>query len=483
MRQRTTGALHELLKRNSFEDAVLVCEKKTVTAGTLTEGEFTAIKRALAPLLDIEARNKVKRCSLVPVSIVVAACAARGRRPQTVALLTSLQQVPRVWQLKMEQEQNRARLEVDLVLDEELQEMEEEGVHLAAELSVMMPYAENRDDNETAASWRLASIPPALTKELDAYARYRAEPLNRYRDGSAVVDVTVGNDRATVLRFLGWLHAEKEIAPGLGVFGKVDLSEWVEEWLQALTEKAVKFSSLSNYTNSLIAVTNHVYATYQIDEAIHGMQRTPLDDLIRLRGQCESEAKQQRLFQRRDPNWIEWSQAQQARAKAERAYREKKTAQLQRDWLIIALHTVMPPDRVGVIRKLRLGHSLKRCGDGFVLDLTSQRSHKTSKFYGPSCTTMTPLLNEPLSIYLSALQFDAVEDDTPYLFHPQGDTRRCIGSSQWSAMVKSAFSKHAGIACPPKLYARTTFSLSLPPHSHNPSFAPRAGCDPHSLRG
>eukprot|EP00966_Prymnesium_polylepis_P261176 6032856-Prymnesium_polylepis.1 len=104
--------------------------------------------------------------------------------------------------------------------------MEEEGVHLAAELSVMAPFVEIKEDDEAAQSWRLPSIPAALTKELDGYAKWRAEPLNRFRDGSAVLDVTVGNDRATVLRFLGYLSAEKEIAPGLGVFGTKELSQW-----------------------------------------------------------------------------------------------------------------------------------------------------------------------------------------------------------------------------------------------------------------
>ena len=107
--------------------------------------------------------------------------------------------------------------------------------------------------------------------------------------------------------------------------------------------------------------------------------------------------------------------------------------------------------RVGVIRKLRLGHSLKRCGEGFVLDLTSQRSHKTSRFYGPSCTTMSPLLTEPLNLYLTFLEYDAIEDDSPYLFHPKGDTRRVVGSTQCTGMVKAAFLKHSVIACPPKL--------------------------------
>ena len=125
---------------------------------------------------------------------------------------------------------------------------------------------------------------------------------------------------------------------------------------------------------------------------------------------------------------------------------------------------------------MRLNVSLKRAGDGFVLDCTSQRSHKTSRLsaqtarsalpppalrisltgpcpcgsYGPSVTTLSPLLNEVIGLYLAQLTFDAVEDDTPYLFHPQRDTRRCVVSSQWSAMVSSTFKKHAGKAVSPK---------------------------------
>ena len=379
--QRTTGAFHSILQKNSFDDAVLVVEKRSVEEGTLLQEERRIILSTFAPLVpDVEARNRVKRCSLVPVSVVVAAAGAHGRCAETVSLLTALHQLPRAWKLAVEQEANHARLEHDLLIEEELQEMEEEGVHLAAELSVMAPFADDREDDTAASNWRLPSIPASLNKELDAYAKYRAEPLNRFRDGSAVVDVTVGNDRASALRFLGWLRAEKEVLPGLGAFGKGEVAGWVEEWLHALKAKGVKYSSLSNYVNSLIAVTGHVYSTYKIDESIYSMQRTPLDELIRLRGQCESEAKQQRLYQRRDANWIEWPAANEARKKAEAAFRAKATPQTRRDWLLISLHTCAPPDRVGVVRKLRLGHSLKRCGGGFVLDLTTQRSHKTSKF-------------------------------------------------------------------------------------------------------
>ena len=102
---------------------------------------------------------------------------------------------------------------------------------------------------------------------------------------------------------------------------------------------------------------------------------------------------------------------QEARVKAEKTYRElpagtphaKKMLALK-EWLLIALHTCMPcassqpslcalawrvtrglrarlrPDRVGIVRKLRLGMTLKPCTDGYELDMTSSRSHKTSRF-------------------------------------------------------------------------------------------------------
>ena len=332
-----------------------------MTEGTLLEEELKIIFSQFAPLIpDVESRKRVKRCSLVPVSVVVAACQGYGRCRETISLLTSLHQLPRVWELAMEQDANHARLEHDYALEEELEELEEEGVHLAAELSVMHPYQKVEEDEQVVeASWRLPSVPASLKKELETYATFRAEPLNRFRDGSAVVDVTVGNDRATVLRFLGYLSAEKGIPPVLAAaFGNVHLSAWAEEWTRSLQEKGVQFSSLSNYVNSLISVTKYVYSILKIDDSIQGMLRTPLDELLSLRGQCESEAKQQRLWKRRDPNWIDFPVAQEARRKAELAYRTKRNPQNVRDWLIISLHTVMPPDRcvASVIRIARSRH-------------------------------------------------------------------------------------------------------------------------------
>ena len=57
-----------------------------------------------------------------------------------------------------------------------------------------------------------------------------------------------------------------------------------------------------------------------------------------------------------------------------------------------------------MIRKLRLNMSLKRSkGGGFELDLTQQMAHKSSKFHGPTISSFSAMLNEPLSLYVTQL--------------------------------------------------------------------------------
>ena len=54
----------------------------------------------------------------------------------------------------------------------------------------------------------------------------------------------------------------------------------------------------------------------------------------------------------------------------------------------IAFLSLLPPDRVGVTRRLRFGHTLKKKADGnYRLDLSLRKDgHKTSRHYGPYCT-------------------------------------------------------------------------------------------------
>jgi hypothetical protein len=70
--------------------------------------------------------------------------------------------------------------------------------------------------------------------------------------------------------------------------------------------------------------------------------------------------------------------------------------------------------------------------------------------YGPSITTLSPMLSEVLHLYLAQLLFEAVEDESPYLFHTKGNTTRCVASSSWTEMVKSTFLRHSGKAVTPK---------------------------------
>ena len=72
--------------------------------------------------------------------------------------------------MQIEQEKNRARLEDDLALDDELEELEtEDAVHLASELNVMVPFVtDTKDEEVTQVSWRLTRVPEALAKESEA---------------------------------------------------------------------------------------------------------------------------------------------------------------------------------------------------------------------------------------------------------------------------------------------------------------------------
>ena len=87
---------------------------------------------------------------------------------------------------------------------------------------------------------------------------------------------------------------------------------------------------------------------------------------------------------------------------------------------------------------------------------------------GPTIQTMSSLLNEPLSLYLTQLEYDSAGNETPYLFHPTNDTTRCLPSSQWSQTVKAVMKKHAGVATPPKTLRASFVRAALP--SKPPSF-------------
>ena len=139
-----------------------------------------------------------------------------------------------------------------------------------------------------------------------------------------------------------------------------------------------------------VMIGSFVYTTFKISDEALAMTPSPLDEIIRLRGQAESQAKHEGLYTKRSKDWISWEEAQQARVRAENAYMSlpagtapAKKMQFLREWLAISFFTLMPPDRVGVVRKLRLTMTLKRSSDGgYELDLTQMRAHKSARFHG-----------------------------------------------------------------------------------------------------
>ena len=107
-----------------------------------------------------------------------------------------------------------------------------------------------------------------------------------------------------------------------------------------------------------------------------------LDQLLNLRGQCESAAKVQRLYAKRSKNWISWQDVQLTRLAATKHYQSlpstNHAAKLKGlvDLLVILFHSITPPDRVGVVRRLKWNHTLLRDAEGYRLDLSKFR-HKT----------------------------------------------------------------------------------------------------------
>ena len=82
-----------------------------------------------------------------------------------------------------------------------------------------------------------------------------------------------------------------------------------------------------------------------------------------LRRQAEVISKQERLFAPRPANWLSWEDANRARVAAveklnactDGAQRPK----LIRDCLVLAFHTLQPPDRVGVVVRALLAPCLR----------------------------------------------------------------------------------------------------------------------------
>ena len=92
-----------------------------------------------------------------------------------------------------------------------------------------------------------------------------------------------------------------------------------------------------------------------------------MTQLINLRGQAEKASKTQQMYEKRVGGWLEWEDVQKARVSATKKLNDTTQGgtpaskrNILRDCCALSLLSLVPPDRVGCIRKLRLGPTLSR---------------------------------------------------------------------------------------------------------------------------
>ena len=295
-------------RRCSLQSAALALKKSSIPT-LVTADEFAELVRLLSEGLPLESRGRVRNVTLIQVNHIATLCAKKGRDDRSIALLRGLSvELPRVWQLELEREENDANHEFDYNLQEELDDAYEFETPLHAELiHTMIPYEETAEEKEVVQrTWTLDRVPASLEKQFAEYKDWRLSPLNFQRQGNAVVDTTAQSDRGTTQRFLAYCQQEHGIAPTLATFGTAQLTTLAQSWLQKLSERGLMWSSLSNYCNSLCNLAAYWWSgDGAVEEAAVAMDVQPPDLLLRLRAQCESQSKQQQLYAKKPANWLE----------------------------------------------------------------------------------------------------------------------------------------------------------------------------------
>ena len=466
----SSGPIWKVMNAAGIGSTTLVVNKAAVTSGTITEAEYTALmdtfKSALpADVVDPCSLGRIRNCTILPLAAAATVVRTFGRSPASMAWLRALSQpVPQAWELREEQEANNAAGEVDLLLNEKLDDanFEADESSFAAELMTMPAFSADREDEERLKTYILQRVPPGLKRELDIYLLYRTETFAARRAGGAVQSISAEADQTALLRFFGWMAATNRPLVGESITFMIrddlgDIAQEYAQWLQ--NTQRCKFSTIANYINGLVSITSYCYANLGPDDALLAMDPNPLTQLINLRGQAEKASKTQQMYDKRVGGWIEWQDVQKARVSATKKLDEMGRGgapaakrNLQRDCCALSLLSLIPPDRVGCIRKLRFGHTLKRKpSGGWAMDLSKQRDgHKTSRFYGPFAASLPSALTPVLDKYEELFKFEMGGDEA-YLFHPpQSGFDRPMESSSWSQWVSRLFQRHSGVAIAPK---------------------------------
>jgi hypothetical protein len=312
-----------------------------------------------------------------------------------------------------------------------------------------------------------AAIPARLEAELIAFAKWRISAINRDRKGIAVAATTAIQERNNVLRLLGWLRTVKKlVTPTMSIFASPQIGLVVQRYVEVLSDQGRKWSTLSRYVGSFVAVARFVHAQRAV-----GDSSSPIDQLEALHVQTLQKARQQTTFDLANPppRWLDWSDVQRARCAAEEALAALdgkasplKRQQLTRDVALLMMLTYQPPDRVGITRMLQLGGSLKSTKDGFLLDLSKPGMHKTAAVFGPSTTSVPAAIASQLHAHLV---LSAVPEGG-FVFSKAGNPFEALPPNQWTALVKKVFTRYSGVALSPK-DLRSSFVTFLKSGEHS----------------
>ena len=491
---KSTGAVYRLLQRTPGAGGRALClRKSSIASGVINDAEWDALREHL--------HQGVRSFTLIPTDIAVKAATVFGESKASAALVGALgYDRPDEWDEEEgeageeEGEEERAAQQEDEG-DEDDEggggSDEHSGEHSEGEsIAATEQFEYNEDGGEEVAedgaegagsggggggqqsrptkktrvaTYTLTDVPPALQRELNSFSEWRLKPINRDRDGRSVEPVTAAGNRSDALRLLGWLKSEKGITPSLGgVFGSERLGWAVQAFLDHLRACGRMYSTCAGYVKSFVAVARFVHAV-RASRAPPGTtaSTTPADAMRRAHVQIMQQARLEQKFSAKPKAWLDWSAVLTARVRAVREYEHRKdeggSSGRKRlfDAALLTWLTSVPPDRVGVARKLQLGITLKPTADGFDLDLSTPDAHKTAAIFGPSTTPVPAAACALLKAWVAAAGLSAVPN--PYVFvlgsarggggvyHSQPVDDKC-----WTKVVQAVFKRQAGVPVAPK---------------------------------
>ena len=481
-----TGAFYRLLQRTPDAGGRALCLRKaSVGQGLITDAEWDLLRKPL--------ESSVRVLTLVPVDVAVKAITIFGETERSAKLIEALgYDRPSEWDETSEEEgEEQAEAEE---ADDDDEGGSDSGDHSGdcsdgeASIAATEQFeCDEEDDGDEAdegdgggggcegrqqgrakktrvATYTLIDIPPALQRELDSFSEWRLKPINRERDGVSVEAVTVAGNKADALRLLGWLNSKRNIAPSFGgVFGSEHLDQAVQAFVDHLRACGRTYGTCAGYIKSFIAISRFVHAT-RVARAPRGaaVSTTAVDGMRRAHRQIMQQARLEQKFSAKPKSWLDWSAVLTARARAVRHYelhKEEGGPGARTRLFVAALLTwltVVPPDRVGVARKLQLGVTLKptAAGGGFELDLSTPDAHKTAAIFGPSTTPVPAVVCALLRAWLAAAGLTAAAK--PYVFVLGGgrghavDHSKPLSAPRWTEVVKAVLKRQTGVPLAPK---------------------------------